>query len=278
MEHTADSSIIVYVTEDYSRFKKLDANRDVIPNHIKKLAMSLLKKNLVKYRPVIVNKKMEVYDGQNTLQAAIIAKQKIWYVIADDMEISDIPLMHPTRKDWVIANHLHFWASLGNELFKRILEFCNVHGITPIEFLALSHSDGAANLEKIRNGSFRINAEEAFADALDKIEYIKQVSDKVKLLALSELGKPAPQEYTQSPSFKKSVMLLLECKAFNRETFLKRISSHSQKIRYHNTIGGFFELFKGIHNMANDNPIYIGSKDLKKQITKEKKKRLLRRI
>jgi len=273
MEHIPDTSVVVYVTEDYSRFKVLDANRAILPLHVKKLAASLLKKNLLKYRPILVNEKMQVLDGQHTLQGAMLAKERVWYVIAVGMELQDIYLIQTTRKDWVLANHFHFWAALGNDLFKKIMDFCRTNRLTVTNFLSLSGADSGRHFDKIRQGIFRINADEVFPFILEKLQYIKTVVDKVKIHAKHEVGKAPPHEYAESLGFTKALTLLLDCKAFNRELFLKKIVPRSHKIRHCGSIGEYFEMFKEIHNTSNPDPIYIGSKDLKREVRRGKKKR-----
>lgn len=62
----------IYKTKDYTSFRAIVSNREVNKAHVKKLAASIRKKNLLYIRPVIVNDRMEIIDGQHRVAACNI--------------------------------------------------------------------------------------------------------------------------------------------------------------------------------------------------------------
>lgn len=72
----------VYVTKDYSIFKRLVGNRDIPESRISKIVESIQTIGWV-HNPIIVNEKMEVIDGQGRLTALQRLKMPIEYIIAE---------------------------------------------------------------------------------------------------------------------------------------------------------------------------------------------------
>lgn len=79
-------------TTDYSLFKILPFNRPLIPKYIQKLVTSIQEKNTLSYNPLLVNKKMEVIDGQRRLKAAEILSLPIFYLVLDEAGLREIIL------------------------------------------------------------------------------------------------------------------------------------------------------------------------------------------
>ena len=53
-----------FKTKNYSMFKKVRGNRDVDPTHVARIVKLIAQRDTK--NPIIVNKKMEVLDGQHT--------------------------------------------------------------------------------------------------------------------------------------------------------------------------------------------------------------------
>lgn len=103
------------VTEDYKIFKKIDSNRDINKGHLKKLISSIKTKNLLYLFPVIINKMMEVVDGQHRIEAAKSLGIPIYYIIDNDITKGDIAMMNSNRKSWSLKDYIEFYAKEGNK-------------------------------------------------------------------------------------------------------------------------------------------------------------------
>lgn len=66
-------------TKDYNIFKKHPNNREIFHANLEKIKRSIQIKNLLEYRPIIVDKKMQVIDGQHRLEAARQLGVPIYY-------------------------------------------------------------------------------------------------------------------------------------------------------------------------------------------------------
>lgn len=72
-------------TNDYGLFKSIMANREIDDKHVKRLAKSIARKNLLYIRPLIVNEKMQIIDGQHRLAAAKEIKATVYYLKVDGL-------------------------------------------------------------------------------------------------------------------------------------------------------------------------------------------------
>jgi len=82
----------VYETNDYSQFKKLKGNRDVTEEHVQML-MKSFKQGDVK-KPIVVNEKMEIIDGQARLEVKKRLGLPVQFVIAEGATIDDVRRMN----------------------------------------------------------------------------------------------------------------------------------------------------------------------------------------
>ena len=78
----------VYETTDYNMFRTLDGNRLVRDSHVRNL-VDAIRKNDMKL-PLIVNKKMEILDGQHTLAAKKLLKKVVQYIIRERLGIKEV--------------------------------------------------------------------------------------------------------------------------------------------------------------------------------------------
>ena len=107
-------------TTDYKMFKKIDSNREINKNHLKKLKVGIERKNLLYLFPIVINKGMEVVDGQHRLKAAEELGLEVFYLVDDNITKADIAMVNSNRKAWAIYNYIDFYASEGKIEFKHL--------------------------------------------------------------------------------------------------------------------------------------------------------------
>ena len=78
---------VVYEEDDYSVFKRLEGNRTVLSNRLKNLIESFRGGEIL--NPIVVNKNMEIIDGQGRFEARRTLGLPIVYVIDPDATIED---------------------------------------------------------------------------------------------------------------------------------------------------------------------------------------------
>ena len=109
-------------TTDYKIFKKIDSNRDIERSHLNRLIRGIEGKNLLYLFPIVVNKSMEIVDGQHRLKAAEELKLPIFYIVDNNITKADIAMVNSNRKSWSMRNYIEFYARDGRREFKRLKE------------------------------------------------------------------------------------------------------------------------------------------------------------
>jgi len=111
---------IIKTTTDYSRFKRINSNREICRRHLTRLVMAISQKNLLHLYPLIINKAGEIIDGQHRLKAAQELKLPVFYFTCDQVSKSDIALMNSNRKSWAGKDYIGFFAEEGVEGFGKL--------------------------------------------------------------------------------------------------------------------------------------------------------------
>lgn len=123
-------SVKIYSTTDYKVFKKIQSNRDVNKGHLKKLVECIRLKNLLHLFPVVVNKQMDVIDGQHRIRAAEELGVAVYYVVDGSITKADIAMVNSTRKGWAVRDYIEFYAKEGKSVYVDILDLLNEYGVS----------------------------------------------------------------------------------------------------------------------------------------------------
>lgn len=107
----------IYETTDYSKFKKLHANRD--PKTAQRIIKSI---NQVGYvlSPILVNEKFEVIDGQNRLEALKELNMPVHYMIQNGIGIKECRAMNTGQSNWTTLQYVESYAESGDESYIRL--------------------------------------------------------------------------------------------------------------------------------------------------------------
>jgi hypothetical protein len=117
-------------TTDYPIFKTITGNRAINKEHIEKIATSIQEKNLLPVRPIVVNDKMEVIDGQHRLAAAELIKVPIYYVVANGLDYEDIASLNSASKNWTTADYVRMYDLQGYPEYKKISDLAKTTGLS----------------------------------------------------------------------------------------------------------------------------------------------------
>jgi len=140
-------------TKNYQMFKIVSSNRDVDTFHVKRLVESIKKLNLLEANPIIVNKNMEVIDGQHRLEAAKILFEDIYWVEVDAKNTSEaIVSLNSSQKNWVLEDYIRHYAKLGLSNYQRIIDIIDQGHVISNAVSICSQSQGGA--KDIKTGKF----------------------------------------------------------------------------------------------------------------------------
>lgn len=108
---------------NYDQFSFLPGNRELKPAHIRTLRESI-KQNagLGRYRPILVNHKMQIIDGQHTFKAREQENLPIYYLELPEGSLEDVQRLNSNAKNWSPVDYAQSYADLGNDNYAFYLE------------------------------------------------------------------------------------------------------------------------------------------------------------
>lgn len=229
------SNQVILETRDYSQFKFLDTNRQIANSHVKKLAEAMREKPQTnKVRPILVNEKMQVIDGQHRLKACEMLSLPAYYVIGKGLTTKDAQHLNAIQKNWSPLDYAQSYATAGDENYQMYLAFRDRYRLSHSTTLTyLTQSITAGNIaEPFRAGYFKVkNAKKA-----DKL--CKQ---------LIEVGAYI-KDYRQS-KFGQAYMLLAMHPAYDHKRFLNRAERYQTEfiVRYEN-LSDYIRSIEALYN------------------------------
>lgn len=155
---------IIHVTTDYKIFKIISYNRKVM--HMTKFSKSLALCNKLYVHPIVVNKSMEVIDGQHRLAYAQECQLPIYYVIDPNFHPSDLIYHNITATNWIAADYGKFYSTCDSEEitpqqrrdYAFAVKLCREYNLAYDIFLKLFHTaKGQVGFSvDFRNGNLRL--------------------------------------------------------------------------------------------------------------------------
>ncbi len=203
-------------TKNYDMFTFRSDNREEIKeNHIKFIMKSIQSQNLLEYKPILVNGKMEVIDGQTRLKAAERLGVDIYYQVKEDVNPYDVILMN-IQKAWTIGDYLNFYCENKYEEYLKLKEFMNRHQLTIRTALILLWGSTNKETEEFKTGKYVFKDEHSVEEHLHvcwfTINYIRKMN--------------GASSYAESGKFWKALVKLV-----NHENFeLKRWTINLQRM------------------------------------------------
>ena len=168
----------VYVTEDYSIFKRLVGNRDIPESRITKIVESIQSIGWV-HNPIIVNEKMEVIDGQGRLTALQRLKMPVEYIIAEGAGNTECVYMNMNMINWNLSDFVKSYAEQGNENYQRLLTLMEKYAGGSLDIISTAvYRVSKAKTREIKSGVLQLT-EDQYKAAIPRLEFIKPLLEKL---------------------------------------------------------------------------------------------------
>src|SRR5580693_9488423 len=101
-------------TKNYELFLKHDSNRELVENNVTKIMKSIETRNLLEFRPILVNEKMQIIDGQHRLEAAKRLGIEVYYQIMKKPPAETMLLLNTNQKRWTTNDYLNYFCEEWN--------------------------------------------------------------------------------------------------------------------------------------------------------------------
>lgn len=237
----------VYVTEDYSVFKKLEGNRTVMERRKNRIVSSIKERGWIR-NPIVVNEKMEVIDGQGRLEALQELGMPVEYVIAEGATIADCIALNVKQTNWTNTDYVKSYAETGNEDYKILLSHYGAHHNLPdtcINTIAgKTTSDSGHLLAKLREGLFKIYDRETLNE---RMEFADRCAEA--------LGYGYGRMRQWCAVFK----FVFYCKKISNELFLDRLNRNRHLVTPCVTTKQMLECLEDVYNYgcSRSNKVYF---------------------
>ena len=168
----SETAYSVYVTRDYSIFRRLVGNRDIPESRISKIVESIQTIGWV-HNPIIVNEKMEVIDGQGRLTALQRLKMPVEYIIAEGAGNKECIYMNMNMVNWKLPDFIKSYAEQGNENYIRLLNLMEKYANGNLDIISTAlYRVSKSKHREIKQGILQLT-EEQYEKAIPRLEFIK---------------------------------------------------------------------------------------------------------
>lgn len=237
---------MIQKTKNYDIFKFRTDNRAVIDkNHVNRIIQSIKTKNLLEFRPIVVNGDMEVIDGQNRLLAAQQLGVDIYYQIQHEAKPQDIILMN-IAKSWTNADYLNFYDKNGYIEYQKFSEFLKKNNLSLKIAMLILIGSGRKELIGFRNGEFKFD--DTLLDA--NIAICRKTVDFIK-----RMNGNFASSYTDSAKFWKALVKITSCASFNEDKWFFNLTKHIHKMTAKVSEKDYTEVMMEIFNWNNKHRI-----------------------
>lgn len=103
----------VMKTNDYSKFKTKEGNRNLNELHLKRLLTSVKENDLLQANPILVNEHYEIIDGQHRFKVCEQLKKPIHYIVVKGLGLLQIQTLNANSKNWKMEDYVDGYCSMG---------------------------------------------------------------------------------------------------------------------------------------------------------------------
>ncbi len=230
-------------TKEYSKFKFLAHNRPIDWSHVKKIARSIQSRNMLDQRPIEVNEKMEIIDGQHRLEAAKQVDVEIYYKIVKESKTEDIIQLN-ISKNWTQSDFLNYYVRNEYPEYKKLFDYMKKNEISLKLGLAMTSGQNHENSAEFKLGNYKFEGEsnqEVLDMCQNTIDYIKKMNGF--------------SNYTSSTRFWLALIKLINHTNFSMDKWLFNLARMVHKFGPRATNKDYQDMFMNCYNWKNGNKI-----------------------
>lgn len=206
-------------TTDYDMFSFNEANRPLIKQHVDKLKKAIQERSLLEINPIIVNKQLQVMDGQHRLEAAKQLGVEVFYIITEEDDV--MQTLNINSRKWSTKDFLRYHATKKtNNDYVFLWEVCQRYEDME-SFIMYLLMRGGFGWEKFKDGRFTLSIERD--DILPLIDFASKISGMLE--QHPEKGVKLGAKTVRCAIGVKRLFYLIRKNNKTTEEFLKRIET-----------------------------------------------------
>lgn len=155
VKHAQKGSEILSTT-NYDMFTYFDKNREVKESRVKRMVLAIKQLDMTKERPIIVDEKMRIIDGQHRFEACKLLKKPIHYIKSNiGGRINDAVIMlNANQTPWALTDYITNYIKRGKEDYQKIVDCMDQYKVTVSAAIAFVANRENAASKSIQNGKF----------------------------------------------------------------------------------------------------------------------------
>lgn len=238
-------------TTDYEIFKKHDSNRPVMEKLVVSLMKSIESHNMLELRPITIDQRMSVIDGQHRLEAAKRLGVPIYYEMDDKIQVKDMVILNANQAAWSGDDYLNFYEKEGFPEYQKLKRFMKEKNLELRVAFMLCGSAGGGVYKDFKFGKYIFPQGNDWIEVQDSLTKIESIIEFLK----RKTGTPCT--FTQTQAFWKSLITFFNARYFEYDTFMKKLSVRLDLVRSCTKVITYVNLWKEIYNYNNRNPIEL---------------------
>lgn len=235
----------IFEEDDYSVFRRLQDNRDVLSGRLNKLIASISERYIV--NPIICNEKMEVIDGQGRFEARKQLGLPIHYIIVERATSDDCRRMNKYNTKWSSLDFCKSYAKKGIEPYQLVLKTCKDTGLPLGIVLKLSDTNvnGKYMNEYFEKGLLSYTAED-HQNIVKIVRLCNEIADSLQVVI------------RQSDCFRHAVKIISETSGYDHNRMLRNCKHERSSYSHMATLKDQLIEFERIYNKGSSkNRIYF---------------------
>lgn len=233
-------------TKNYEMFIFRDDNRDKIDHaHVARLRQSILTCNMLDLKPILVNGRMEIIDGQHRFLAAKSLGADIYYQIQDELDSREVMLLN-ISKAWGAMDYLNYWVNNGGVEYIKLLTFMKDNDLSLRVALNICIGSSIFNYKKFKEGEFKFHEDvdgEALQLCWDTIEYIRKMNGF--------------SPYTESSRFWRALIKLVTHHRFNPVKWRNNLKRMVERCTAKASANDYCKMLMEIYNWKNADKVNL---------------------
>ena len=209
---------IIYCTNDYTIFKRLCGNREVVESRKNTIKQSIIENGYIR-NPIVVNEKMEIIDGQGRFEALKELKMPIEYVIAIGAGQKECVALNVNQKNWKTIDYIKSFAEMNVPEYNFIKVLCETFPtLDPAQIVGVSikaQCTGGSVARAIKSGQIKFHHQDTIYERLKLYEKIFNI-----IKGDADFG--LPRSYASITTF------LYECEEIDQNKILTNLIKYRQ--------------------------------------------------
>jgi hypothetical protein len=237
-------------TNDYSLFAFRSDNREKISYaQVDKLKSSIESRNLLELKPIIVNDKFEIIDGQHRLLAAEKLGVDVYYIQEKTLGADDIIRMN-TAKKWSINDYLNFYCKHDYPEYIKLKNFMERNEIATKIAINIALGSAKGSFERFRLGKFKFNE----GSLSNEIEVCKTTISTIKKMNGYSM-------YTHTNRFWGALLKFVRHPRFKANKWYSNMNKMISHFSAKASTEDYLVMFVNVYNWHNKHKIYLDEKN-----------------